>query len=125
MVENFKTICRTNEDQAIWVLCNQRYDISENISEFVRYFILDPLTEIGRLDVGSIVNASNVSRTNMVALIGGGERPKFSQNTLVVYDAAASEPVMDITFGSPLRKVVTERSALLTPPTLQSPTLSL
>ena len=68
----------------------------------------DPLTEIGRLDVGSIVNASNVSRTNMVALIGGGERPKFSQNTLVVYDAAASEPVMDITFGSPLRKVVTE-----------------
>ena len=44
----------------------------------------------------------------MVALIGGGERPKFSQNTLVVYDAAASEPVMDITFGSPLREVVTE-----------------
>ena len=44
----------------------------------------------------------------MVALIGGGERPKFSQNTLVVYDAAASEPVMDITFGSPLRKVVTD-----------------
>lgn len=70
----------------------------------------DPLTEIGRLDVGSIVNASNVSRTNMVALIGGGERPKFSQNTLVVYDAAASEPVMDITFGSPLRKVVTEQT---------------
>ena len=46
----------------------------------------------------------------MVALIGGGERPKFSQNTLVVYDAAASEPVMDITFGSPLRKVVTEQT---------------
>ena len=45
----------------------------------------------------------------MVALIGGGERPKFSQNTLVVYDAAASEPVMDITFGSPLRKVVTDQ----------------
>ena len=70
--------------------------------------ILDPLTEIGRLDVGSIVNASNVSRTNMVALIGGGERPKFSQNTLVVYDAADSEPVMDITFGSPLRLAVTD-----------------
>ena len=78
---------------------------------------LDPLTEIGRLDVGSIVNASNVSRTNMVALIGGGERPKFSQNTLVVYDAAASEPVMDITFGSPLRKVVTDDIILaLLPP---------
>lgn len=45
----------------------------------------------------------------MVALIGGGERPKFSQNTLVVYDAATSEPVMDITFGSPLRKVVTDQ----------------
>ena len=98
--------------------CSQRYDISENISEFVRYFILDPLTEIGRLDVGSIVNASNVSRTNMVALIGGGERPKFSQNTLVVYDAAASEPVMDITFGSPLRKVVIAKmEALLISPT--------
>ena len=76
------------------------------------------MTEIGRLDVGSIVNASNVSRTNMVALIGGGERPKFSQNTLVVYDAAASEPVMDITFGSPLRKVViANMEALLIPPT--------
>ena len=76
-------------------------------------FFSDPLTEIGRLDVGSIVNASNVSRTNMVALIGGGERPKFSQNTLVVYDAAASEPVMDITFGSPLRKVVIVKTEAL------------
>ena len=54
------------------------------------------MTEIGRLDVGSIVNASNVSRTNMVALIGGGERPKFSQNTLVVYDAAAHQVVSQI-----------------------------
>merc|ERR1719410_2415303 len=38
----------------------------------------------------------------MVALIGGGERPKFSQNTLVVYDAAVNEPAMDITFDSPI-----------------------
>ena len=38
---------------------------------------LAPLTEIGRIDVGSLVSASNVARTNVLALVGGGERPKF------------------------------------------------
>lgn len=79
----------------------------------VKIYNIDPLTEIGRLDVGSIVNASNVARTNMVAIIGGGERPKFSQNTLVIYDALKSEPVMDITFGSPLRNTIMTRDTLI------------
>lgn len=90
----------------------------------VRIFNIDPLAEIGRLDTGStlsgkvqwkilgifyfkvkyygrfwVFQACNIGRTNIVSLIGGGERPKFSQNSLVLYDAVRGEPAMDITFG--------------------------
>ena len=96
----------------------------------VRIFNIDPLAEIGRLDTGStlsgkvqwkilgifyfkvtyygrfwVFQACNIGRTNIVSLIGGGERPKFSQNSLVLYDAVRGEPAMDITFGIGWKKI--------------------
>merc|ERR1712048_1184502 len=53
----------------------------------VKIYNIDPLAEIGRLDTGSTISACNIGRTNLVSLVGGGERPKFSQNSLVIYDA--------------------------------------
>ena len=58
-------------------------------------------------------SCSNVGRTNMISLVGGGERPKFSQNTLVVFDAVKQEPVIDITFGNPIRNTIMTRDTLI------------
>jgi len=79
----------------------------------VRIFNIDPLAEIGRLDTGSTLSACNIGRTNIVSLIGGGERPKFSQNSLVLYDAVRGEPAMDITFGEPLVKTLISRDTAI------------
>ena len=49
----------------------------------------------------------------MLALVGGGERPKFSQNTLVVYDGAKGEPAMDITFDAPIIETIMTKDTLI------------
>ena len=54
-----------------------------------------------------------MARTNMLALVGGGERPKFSQNTLVVYDGAKGEPAMDITFDAPIIETIMTKDTLI------------
>lgn len=79
----------------------------------LKFYNIAPLTEIARIDAGSLVTASNVGRTNMLAIVGGGERPRFSQNTLVVYDAAKGEPAMDITFDSPVIETIMTKDTLI------------
>ena len=49
----------------------------------------------------------------MISLVGGGERPKFSQNTLVVFDAVKEEPIIDITFGNPIKNTIMTRDTLI------------
>ena len=52
------------------------------------------------------MSACNVSRSNILSFVSGGERPKFSQNTLVIYDAEKDSLVMDFTFGEPVLKTL-------------------
>ena len=79
----------------------------------VKIYNIDPLAEIGRLDTGSTVSACNIGRTNLVSLVGGGERPKFSQNSLVLFDAERGEAAMDITFGAPVIKTVLSKDTAI------------
>jgi hypothetical protein len=50
----------------------------------VKIFNVDPLAEINRLDTGSTISACNVNRTNIVSIVGGGERPKFRKGQNLV-----------------------------------------
>lgn len=79
----------------------------------VKIYNIEPLVEIGRLDTGSTISACNIGRTNLVSLVGGGERPKFSQNSLVLYDAELGEAAMDITFGAPVLKTLLSKDTAI------------
>jgi len=88
---------RLDEDNFVYTVCDD---------SGIKIYNLDPLAEIGRLETGSTVSACNVSRSNILSFISGGERPKFSQNTLVIYDAEKDSLVMDFTFGEPVLKTL-------------------
>lgn len=46
-----------------------------------------------------------LQRTNLVAIISGGTRPKFADNTLLIYDDAAKKFILELTFSSSVRAV--------------------
>ena len=109
---------RLDEDNFVYTVCDDLgikvilLGIHEIIEESrfwnlsFQIYNLDPLAEIGRLETGSTVSACNVSRSNILSFVSGGERPKFSQNTLVIYDAEKDSLVMDFTFGEPVLKTL-------------------
>lgn len=55
--------------------------------------------------VGSVMQCEMLQRTNLIALISGGSRPKFADNTLLIYDDAAKKFILELTFSSSVRGV--------------------
>lgn len=44
-------------------------------------------------------------RSNLLAIVSGGSRPKFLDNVLLIYDDLLKKFILDITFGSSIRAV--------------------
>lgn len=59
--------------------------------------------------VGSVGQCEMLYRTNILAIVSGGSRPKFSDNTLLLYDDAAKQFVLELTFPSSVRAVRLKR----------------
>ncbi|KAM8792371.1 WD repeat domain phosphoinositide-interacting protein 4-like [Eudromia elegans] len=57
----------------------------------VRIYNVEPLAEKARLEadqVGSVALAELLHRSNLVALVGGGARPRFPQHAVLIWDDA-------------------------------------
>jgi len=74
----------------------------------LRIYNVEPLAEKAHFDndlMGSISLAEMLWRTNLIAVVGSGNRAKFADNTVLIYDDLAKKFVMEVTFASPIKAV--------------------
>uniref|UniRef100_A0A671VX63 WD repeat domain 45 n=1 Tax=Sparus aurata TaxID=8175 RepID=A0A671VX63_SPAAU len=80
----------------------------------VRIYNVEPLMEKGHLDheqVGSVALCSMLHRSNLLAVVGGGVNPKFSEISMLIWDDAreSRDPkdklVLEFTFTKPVLAV--------------------
>ncbi|KAK9739816.1 WD domain, G-beta repeat [Popillia japonica] len=96
-----------NQDQGCFVCCMQTG---------LRIYNVEPLVGKAHYDidlVGSVGQCEMLYRTNILAVVSGGSRPKFSDNTLLLYDDAAKKFVLELTFPSSVRAVRLRRDKLI------------
>jgi hypothetical protein len=71
---------RFNQDQSCFVCA---------LDDGLRVFHLDPIREATHLRhelVGSVSRAEMLFKTNLIAFVGGGKKPRFPDNMVMVYD---------------------------------------
>ena len=51
---------------------------------------------------GSITHAEMLFRTNLLAIVGGGLRPRFSENVILILDDSTKQFVLQYTFQMPV-----------------------
>lgn len=74
-----------------------------SMDDGVRIYNVNPLMELTHLDqsdIGSIAVCEMLHRTNLFALVGGGSRPRFAENTILIWDDIKKQCVMEFTFAS-------------------------
>ncbi|XP_066436697.1 WD repeat domain phosphoinositide-interacting protein 4 [Eleutherodactylus coqui] len=77
----------------------------------VRIFNIEPLMEKGHLDVeqvGSVGQVEMLHRCNLLALVGGGSNPKFSDISVLIWDDSRDgkdKLVLEFTFTKPVLSV--------------------
>src|SRR5882724_6610515 len=63
-------------------------------------FFLFPFTDPS--EVGTISIVEMLHRSNLIALVAGGNRQKYAENTVLVWDDALKKFVLELTFASPV-----------------------
>ncbi|XP_058807126.1 WD repeat domain phosphoinositide-interacting protein 4-like [Phymastichus coffea] len=98
---------RFNQDQGCFTSC---------MESGLRVYNIEPLVEQAHFDnelMGSIGIAEMLWRSNLIAVVGGGTRPKFADNTVLIYDDLAKKFIMEITFASPIKALRLRRDKLV------------
>ncbi|XP_041362841.1 WD repeat domain phosphoinositide-interacting protein 4-like [Gigantopelta aegis] len=86
----------------------------------LKIYNVEPLTQklyLGVDSVGSLASAEMLFRSNLIALVGGGNTPKFDEKAVLIWDNCQRNPaqkvVMDITFAQPVVAVRVQRDRLI------------
>nr|CAD7394713.1 unnamed protein product [Timema cristinae] len=82
----------------------------------LRIYNVDPLVEkahFGMELMGSVGYCEMLYRTNLLAIVAGGARPKFADNTVLVYDDISKKFVLEFTFSSFVKNVKLRRDKLV------------
>lgn len=98
---------RFNQDQGCFTCC---------MESGLRVYNVEPLVEKAHLEndvMGSIGIAEMLWRTNIIAIVGGGTRPKYAENTVLIYDDLSKKFVMEVTFTSPIKAVRLRRDKMI------------
>lgn len=64
------------------------------------------LTYVSDMELmGSVSHCEMLYRTNLLAVVAGGYRPKFANNTVLVYDDREKKFVLELVFASQVKAV--------------------
>src|SRR5687768_7599748 len=63
--------------------------------------------------IGSVGFCEMIYRCNLFAIVSGGTRPKFAENTILVYDDLKKCAVLEFTFNQPVLAVRCTRDRLV------------
>lgn len=63
--------------------------------------------------MGSISVCEMLYRTNILAIVAGGSKAKFAENTLLLYDDASKKFLLEITFSSTVKAIRLTRDKLV------------
>lgn len=101
MATNMKRVIslRFNQDHSCFTCC---------MESGLRIYNVDPLVEKAHYDVnemGSVAQCEMLNRTNLLAIISGGSRPKFASNTVLIYDDLTKKLALDFTFMNIVKAV--------------------
>lgn len=81
----------------------------------VRIFNIEPLMVKANLDsqdIGSIAICQLLHRTNLIALVAGGSKPKFADNAVLIWDDQKKKFILEFTFSSTVLSVKTRRDRI-------------
>lgn len=81
----------------------------------IRIYNVEPLREklhLGPEIVGSVALCEMLYRTNIIAIVGGGHKQKYAENTVLLWDNIAGKFVAEFTFTSPVLNVRLRRDRL-------------
>ncbi|XP_043483225.1 WD repeat domain phosphoinositide-interacting protein 4-like [Leptopilina heterotoma] len=98
---------RFNQDQGCFTCC---------MESGLRIYNVEPLVEQAHFEsdlMGSIGIGEMLWRTNIIAIVGGGSKPKYADNTVLIYDDQAKKFVLEITFTGPIKAVRLRRDKLI------------
>ncbi|XP_014209193.1 WD repeat domain phosphoinositide-interacting protein 4 [Copidosoma floridanum] len=98
---------RFNQDQGCFVCC---------MESGLRIYNVEPLVEKAHYDsefMGSVGMAEMLWRTNVIAVVGGGSRPKFADNTVLIYNDLTKNFAVDINFTQPVKAVRLRKDKLV------------
>ncbi|KAF7273805.1 WD repeat domain phosphoinositide-interacting protein 4-like [Rhynchophorus ferrugineus] len=98
---------RFNQDQGCFTAC---------MENGVRIYNLEPLVEKSHYDVetvGSISICEMLFRTNIIAMVSGGSRPKIPDNILHIFDDSKKKAALEIKFASSVKAVRLRREKLI------------
>ena len=82
----------------------------------MRIFNVDPIREQAHYSeemVGSVSRAEMLYRTNLVALVSGGRKPRYADNTVMIWDDNSGKMVLEFTFPDPVLSVRMKRDKLV------------
>lgn len=101
------TNIRFNQEKGCFVAC---------MENGLRIYNVEPLVKKAHYDLelmGSIAQCEMLHRTNILAIVSGSPRPKFADNTLLLYDDAAKKFILEFTFPSTVLAVRLRRDKLI------------
>ena len=98
---------RFNQDQSCFVCSSE---------DGLRVYEVEPVREHAHLrqhQVGSMAQAEMLGRTNLIAVVGGGKRPMYAENVVMIYDEKKNKNVLEFTIPSPVLSVRLKRDVLI------------
>jgi hypothetical protein len=108
-------ISNTRKD-IISLSINEEHNLfAASMESGVRLFNIEPLmvkANLDSTDIGSIAICELLHRTNLIALVAGGSKPKFADNTVLIWDDAKKKFILEFTFSSTVLSVKTRRDRL-------------
>ena len=98
---------RFNQDQTCFVAA---------LDDGLRVFYLDPIREMAHLRhelVGSVSKAEMLYKSNLIAFVGGGKKPRFPENNIIVYDDRQQEFVLEVSLPESVLNIRLKRDKLI------------